>query len=438
MTHKQYLAIAIPFIISTITTPLLGAVDTGVMGRLPDPAFIGGVAIGVVIFNTIYWLFSFLRVSTTVFSSQALGARDDALAMWSLVRPLAIALVIGLAFILLQNPILNGAFTWLHPDDDVRQYAEQYFSILIWGAPLVLSNYVLLGWLMGQMCLRASLFLQVTTNVINIILCILFVMVFKWGVTGVAYGTLIAQSLSVVMGIFLVKHYARFDYKQITWKEFKDPVVIKKIIAVNGDLVIRTICLLAVTNMFMAESNSFGKHTLASNAIILQIQYLMGYFFDGFANASSVVSGKAFGSRDSRLFNRGISLSLQWCLYGSIGLSLLYALSYTHVFNAFTVIPEVVELGKEFSPWMIIFPFCASGGLVFYGVFSGATQTAPIRNSMILSLLSYVVAQYVLIPIYGNHGLILSFLIFSFGRTFFLGLCVPSSQRIFIKNNATT
>ena len=194
LSHKNFLAIAIPFTLSTVTQPLLGAVDAAVVGRLESAAYIGGVAIGTVIFNTLYWLFGFLRVSTSGFSAQSLGTHNDDDRYFAYFRPVAVALMISAVFILLQYPIIHGAMAIYKPDPEVARHAVIYFNILIWGAPFVLIGYVNLGWLMGRKRVKETLFLQVSTNVINIILDILFVWVFKMEVAGVAWATLISQT----------------------------------------------------------------------------------------------------------------------------------------------------------------------------------------------------------------------------------------------------
>lgn len=186
MTHRTYLSLAIPLIISTITTPLLGAVDTAVVGQLPDPAYIGGVAVGTMIFNTMYWLFGFLRVSTSGFAAQAYGAQDAKQCFLYFVRPFLIALAVGILFILVQWPMKHIALTLIHPDEKVMTFTDEYFSIRIWGAPFTLANYVILGWLMGMSRVKISLFLQVFMNLLNVVLDLLFVNVFHQDVNGVA------------------------------------------------------------------------------------------------------------------------------------------------------------------------------------------------------------------------------------------------------------
>ena len=428
LNQHSYMALVLPFVLSTITTPLMGAVDTAIVGHLPDPSYIGGVAVGAVIFSTLYWLFGFLRVSTSGFAAQALGAKDEELALWALVRPLAIAALIGSAFLVLQEPILTGALYLIQPSDAVRLQASLYFRTLIWGAPCMLGYYVLLGWLMGMIRLKAVLFLQIVVNLLNMGLSVLFVRVFHWGVAGVAMATLIAQIVSLVIAGAFVYHYSQFSWREITWARLVDPIALRRIVSVNGDLMVRTICLLTMTNLFIRTGASFGTEVLAANAVLFQIQYIIAYFFDGFANASSVWAGKSWGKKDTEMYQAIVSLSWQWSLYGAAGLAGVYWLGKSIFISLFTNLQVVIDLCEVYSLWMVIFPFCASVGLIFYGVFSGITQTAPIRNSTILALLVYLVAQAILIPLYGNHGLWISFLLFTAGRSLFLVPYVLSAK----------
>jgi MATE family multidrug resistance protein len=420
LTQRAYLALVLPFILSTVTTPLMGAVDTAVVGHLPDPSYIGGVAIGAVIFSTMYWLFGFLRVSTSGFAAQAMGARDDEQLLWALVRPLAMAGVISSIFLILQEPILAGALSLIRPTEEVGAQVSLYFRILIWGAPFMLGYYVLLGWLMGMVRLKAVLFLQIAVNLLNMVLALWFVQVLHWGIAGVASATLIAQIISLVMAAGFVGRYSRFSWQAVTWKELTDRAALRRIVSVNGDLMLRTVCLLAMTNLFTRAGASLGTDVLAANAVLFQIQYIMAYFLDGFANASSVWAGKARGSRDEAMYRTIVSLSWRWSLYAAAGLAGIYWLGQGFFISLFTHLQAVLALCALYSPWMVLFPFCASVGLIFYGVFTGITQTAPIRNSTFLSLLVYLAAQALLVPLYGNHGLWLAFLLFTGGRSLFL------------------
>ena len=430
MKSREYLKLAVPFTISTITQPLLGAVDTAVIGRLPDPSYIGGVAIGTVIFSTMYWLFGFLRVSTSGFSAQALGSRDEGQSLLALLRPALIALMIGITFLFMQNPIKNIAMEILKPDAGVQVHTLTYFNILIWSAPAVLLNYVFLGWLMGRRLVKASLFLQVFTNLLNIILDLIFVLYLKMEVAGVAYATLIAQLFSFVIGLYLVgKRIDRSLIKGIS-KEIFAKKVFKKIMAVNSDLMIRTICLLTVTNMFVAKGAAFGTDILAANAILFQVQYIMAYFFDGFANASSVLTGSAVGEKNRKEYKAILSISNKYTFGLQAMMAAVFYIFKSQILGAFTTLDTVIALGEEYHMWIVIFPFTIGIGLVYYGIFTGASYTKPIRNSMLISLLLFLTAYFVIIPSYDNHGLWLSFILFSLGRSIVLALYMRDFEEL--------
>jgi multidrug resistance protein, MATE family len=429
MTHRAYLSLAIPLIISTMTTPLLGAVDTAVVGQLPDPAYIGGVAVGTMIFNTMYWLFGFLRVSTSGFAAQAHGAQDTKQCFLYLVRPFLIALAIGIIFILFQWPIKHIALTLIHPDEKVMTFADEYFSIRIWGAPFALANYVILGWLIGISRVKISLFLQVFMNLSNIVLDLLFVNILHQDVKGVATATFISEVAAFLIGAYIVLKSSNIHFSAISNNELWNVGELKKMVAVNRDLFIRTICLLTVFNLFTARGASFGTEILAANAVLIQIHYMIAYFFDGFANASSILVGKAVGANDETLYKRTLSLSSQWAVISSLMMMLLYILLKDLIIPVFTKNQDVIELASSYSIWITIFPLAASFGLILYGVFTGATETAPVRNSMLISLAVYIAFLLIFIPMFHNHGLWLAFIIFSLGRSLFLAMYVPTLNR---------
>lgn len=429
MNHRSYLALAIPLIISTLTTPLLGAVDTAVVGHLPDPAYIGGVAVGNIIFNTMYWLFGFLRVSTSGFTAQAHGANNEIQGVLALTRPFIIAVVVGISFILLQGPMEHLFLALMSPEADVRKVASDYFSIRIWGAPFTLLNYVILGWLMGMSKIKVSLIIQIVMNLMNIVLALLFVSEFAWGVSGVAIATLISEVTAFVIGMFFIRKVSPFEFKLPPLKEIIDSASLGKMMSVNRDLFIRTLCLLAVFNLFTAQGASFGTEVLAANAVLIQIHYVMAYFFDGFANASSILVGKAIGSGDQRLYKKTLMLSCQWAVLSSLFIAGTYYLFSDDIIHLFTRIPHVIDLANAYGMWIVLFPLTASFGIILYGVFTGATEASSIRNSMILALMVYLIAFFTLVPNFNNHGLWLSFIVFSIGRSAFLAIFIPKLNR---------
>ena len=424
---KDYLKLVIPFILSTITTPLLGVVDTALVGHLPNPAFIAGIAIGTVIFNTIYWLFGFLRVSTTGFAAQAL---DDCLLLRSsLIRPLFIAIFLGLIFIIFQKLIFSASMHIIQPNQDVEHYADLYFSILIWGAPFVLINYVLVGWLMGISKVKAVLFLQVFINLLNIIMAMLFVWWMHWDIQGVAFATLIAQICCTLVGIWFIYRYLPKTKQKIDVKSILSWQSLKGVILVNTNLMIRTICLLTVTNHFISIGSTFNTEVLAANAVLFQIHYMMAYLFDGFANASSVFSGRAKGNKNIQLYNQTLRWSLQACIICPIILIAIWLAFDTTIIKLLTNQTEIITLSLQYQSWLMVFPIVAVGGLIYYGVFSGISYTSSIRDSMLLALLVWFIAQYFAVPVFGNNGLWFSYILFSLGRTLFLVIWIKQSKR---------
>lgn len=420
MNYKEYLSIAIPFVISTVTQPLLGAVDTAVIGRLDNPSYLGGVAIGTVIFNTMYWLFGFLRVSTSGFSAQSLGTGRDQDCYFAYFRPVIIALGISFLFLICQKPILEGAFSLYQPEALVFESAYTYFSILIWGAPFVLLGYVNLGWIMGRKLIRQTLMLQISTNILNILLNIVFVLYWDFGVQGVAYATLIAQIYSFIFGYCIIAKQIQFQKIFILRKQLFHKEELKKIMGVNLDLMIRTICLLTMTNMFVAQGNRFGVDILAANAILFQLQYIISYLYDGLANASSMFVGKAIGGKNLEEYKTTLRISNVMIIYLSMIIALILLLIPIPIIGLFTDIVSVQILCTEYIGWLVIFPFCIGVGLVYYGVFAGATYTKPVRDSMILALISFLLAYFTVVPLYENHGLWFAFIIFSLSRSVFL------------------
>ncbi|OCG17591.1 hypothetical protein A9G24_02950 [Gilliamella sp. App6-5] len=423
---KDYLALVIPFIISTITTPLLGVVDTALVGHLPNPAFIAGIAVGTVIFNTLYWLFGFLRVSTTGFAAQALD--DPILLRASLIRPLFIAILLGIIFIICQSVIFNTAMQIIKPNQDVQHHSHTYFTILIWGAPFVLINYVLVGWLMGMAKIKAVLFLQVLINLLNIVMAMILVWGFQFDVSGVAFATLNAQIICTLLGIWFIYRYLPKAKQKTDLATILSWQSLKGVILVNSNLMIRTICLLIVTNHFISIGSSLSTEILAANAVLFQIHYLMAYLFDGFANASSVFSGKAKGTKDITLYNQTLRWSKLACIICPILLVAIWLTLDTTIIKLLTNQIDIIDICLQYQPWLIIFPIVVAGGLIYYGVFSGISYTSSIRDSMILSLILWLISQYICVPIWDNNGLWLSYILFSLGRTLFLVIWIKKSK----------
>lgn len=429
-SHKAFLMLAIPLIVSTLTTPLLGAVDTAVVGHLNNPSYIGGVAVGALIFNTLYWLLGFLRVSTSGFSAQAHGAKNENEIQITFVRPLIIALAVGILFIVLQVPIKTAAISIISPSAQVAALSGVYFDIRIWGAPFALLNYVILGWLIGTSRIKLSLILQVFMNVLNIVLDVLFVLVFSFGVAGVAAASLIAEISGALigLGIFFSIHKLR-ELRQLKGILSKKPFI--KMLRMNRDLFIRTACLLTVFTVFTAQGAKMGVITLAVNAILLQIQFIIAYFFDGISNATSILVGRAVGEKNKQLYKRTIKLSAIWGFVASVSLAILLFIGKDLVVPLFTSITSVQLQTHAYLIWMLLFPFTIFWGIQLNGIFAGATEAAPIRDSLIISMVVFLLSVWVFIPIWDNHGLWLAFILFSLSRSLSLWGYLPRLQKVF-------
>lgn len=420
--NTEYLKLALGFTLSTLTTPLLNSVDTAVVGNLSNPVFIGGVTLGGTIFNTIYWLFGFLRVSTSGYSAKAFGENNEKEEITVLIRPVLISLILGFLFVIFQKPILWGFIHFFDAGKEITKYIEIYFNILIWGAPFVFLNYTFLGWIMGRKEIKKCLILQLMTNIVNIFLDLYFVEVLGMDVAGVAVATLISQIMTTLLSIFIILR--TFSLKKIlhniNLKEIFDRSEMKKVGAVNSDLVIRTICLLVATNLFLEKAAHNGKIILAANSILFQVQYLMSYIFDGFANASSVFSGIAAGEKNFRKLKWVMRKSIQFCVIISIFLSTAFVFGGKKLLLFYTKNAEVINTANQYKIWIIIFPLVVSFGLVIYGNFTGTTETAYIRNSMIQALIVFLIFYFAGTAIGQNHGLWLSFIVFSLARSVFL------------------
>lgn len=418
ITHKMFLSLMIPFILSTITQPLLGAADIAVVGNLNNANYISGVSIGTLIFNTIYWIFGFLRVSTTAFSAQSSHYRDKKSVSDIFFRPILIALFISLIMLILQNVIFQSSMKFIQPELEIQKASAIYFKILIWGAPFVLINYVLLGWLMGLGNIKSSMTMQISGNVLNIILDIIFVMGFGFKVEGVAYATLISQVISTCLGVYFIFPYAYHRY--IDLKSIINKRELINILYVNRDLMVRTICLVSHNNLFTMASSNLGGEILATNAILFQIMSIISYAFDGIANTASVFSGRAKGQKDNILMKNCWSKTLYWGVIFVILTTIIYLIFENKIIQIFTTLPEILILAERYSKWITVYPAIAFLGLTFYGVFTGSAKTFPIMTSTVIAFVLFFIAWKYLIPIYKNDGVWVSLLIFYLGRGIFL------------------
>ena len=413
ITHARVFAIAGPAMLANLTTPLLGIVATAAIGQLGDPHLLGGVALASVAFDCIFWLFGFLRMATVAFTAQALGAnqRDEVHAV--LMRALLLAGLIGLALIALEAPLAYGVFAMMGGSPAVTEAARTYFFIRLFSAPFMLGNYVIVGWLIGQARTGIALALQVTINLINIALTLMLVLVLNKGIAGAAFAAVIAEGIGLAAGLVVAwRMLGRFA---IARDRLLDPVRLKRLFAVNRDIMIRTAALIAAFLFFTSQGARAGDLTLAANAVLYNFLMIGSFFLDGLATAAEQLCGQSFGARQRDHFARAVTLVIGWSAAFGIGVSLLFLVSGGALIDVITASPEVRIAARDHLVPAALAPACGVLAYCFDGIYVGASWARDMRNLMLVALAIYIAAFFALTPL-GNMGLWLAFLVFLLAR----------------------
>jgi MATE family multidrug resistance protein len=427
ITHRRVLRIALPIVVSNATVPILGAVDTAVVGQLGQAAPIGAVGIGAIILISIYWIFGFLRMGTTGLVAQARGAGEVAETGALLTRGIMIAFAAGAVMIAGQAGIIWGAFKIAPASAEVEGLARSYLAIRIWGAPAAIAGYALTGWLIAMERARAVLLLQLFTNGVNVALSITFVLGLGWGVPGVALGTLIAEWSGLVLGLFLCR--AAFSGAQWRdWARVFDPVKLRRMAQVNGDIMIRSVALQGCFTTFMFFGAGFGDVTLAANQVLLQFLEVTAYALDGFAFAAEALVGQALGHRARGELRQAALFASKWGLGFALALSVAFLVAGPSVIDVMTTSEEVRAAARLYLPWMVAAPLVGIAAWMFDGIFIGATQTRDMRDAALLSVAVFAVSLAILMPLIGNHGLWAGLMILNATRGITLGLRYPKIE----------
>jgi len=416
LSHKAVLAVAVPIMISNVSTPLIGIVNTAIVGRFPSPVYIGAVAVGALIFTFAFWGFGFLRMGTTGLTAQAFGASDKDELAAGLARALLIATAAGLGLILLQWPLREGAFSLVGASPEVEQLARGYFNVRIWCGPATLANYALLGWFIGLGRTDIGLVLQLVLNLTNIVLDAAFVLGFGWGVPGVALGTVFAEYTAAAVGIALaVRHVRRFGGRWSLLRVFS-PEKLKRAFVVNSDIMIRSLALIAAFGWFLAQGARHGNATLAGNSVLMQFIEVCAFFLDGFAFAAEALVGRAVGAAQRTGLITAARLTTIWAAGIAVLLTLVLFLFGQVFIDALTVDVSARVAARSFLPWAAAAPLLGVWAFQLDGIFIGATRTADMRNAMLISLTIFLLAWWLLAP-FGNTGLWAAFYVHYLART---------------------
>jgi len=428
ITHARVLKIAVPIVLANATVPILGAVDTGVVGQLGQAAPIGAVGLGAIVLVSIYWIFSFLRMGTSGLVAQAKGAGDSAEVAANLSRALLVAAAAGLVIVVAQVPLFAGAFALAPASDEVEGLARDYMQIRIWGAPATIALYAVTGWLIALERTRGVLLLQLWMNALNIGLDLWFVLGLGWGVEGVAIATLIAEWTGLALGLWLCRDALAGGYWRDRARVF-DAVRLRRMLAVNSDIMLRSVMLQASFTSFVFLGARMGDVTLAANQVLLQFLELTAFALDGFAFAAEALVGQAVGARSRGRVRRAAIITSQWGVGGAALLALCYWLAGPVIVDLMATSPEVRAEARQFLPWIAAAPLIGVTSWMLDGIFIGATRTREMRNAMLVSAGVYVAAVAVLLPVFGNHGLWAALMVLNAVRGLTMAALYPRVER---------
>ncbi|MEZ5779170.1 MAG: MATE family efflux transporter [Paracoccaceae bacterium] len=428
ITHARVLRIALPIVLSNATVPLLGAVDTGVVGQMGEAAPIGAVGIGAVMLAAVYWIFGFLRMGTSGLVAQSHGAKDPAETGAILMRALMIGFAGGLLAIVLQVLIFRAGFALAPASTEVESLARGYLTIRIWGAPATIALYAVTGWLIAVERTRSVLVLQLWMNGLNIGLDFLFVLGLDWGVEGVAIATLIAEWTGLALGLWLCRPaFAGGQWRD--WTRVFDRARITRMMRVNGDIMLRSILLQGAFTTFVFLGARYGDVTLAANQVLLQFLEITAYGLDGFAFAAESLVGQAVGARAAGSVRRASILTSQWGVGGSLALGLAFWIAGPFLIDLMTTEPDVRVAARSFLPWIAMAPIIGIASWMFDGIFIGATLSREMRNAMLVSVAVYIVALLILPRAFGNHGLWAALMVLNVMRAVTMAVLYPRAER---------
>lgn len=407
--NRKILSLAIPSIAANITTPLLALVDTAIVGHMGSELYIAAIAVGGVMFNMLYWLFSFLRAGTSGLSAQACGAGDNRVSTLVLRRSLIVAIGAGVMMVMLQQPVFR-LFSWfLDAGTETTALASLYFHILIYGAPAVLGNYAMSGWFLGMQNSRMLLWVSLTINCVNILASLLLVYGLGWGIAGVATGSLTAQWVGFGAGFLFLR---RYRLTSATFAEILRWGELKRFFSVNLDVMLRTVCLIAVTLWFTRAGSQQGPLILAVNTLLMQLFLLFSYMMDGFAFAGEALVGRFVGARNWISLRLCVRRLFMWGTIWAAFFTLLYLGGGEGFLGLLSDDTDVIGASREYFVWALTVPFAGFAAFAWDGVFIGATMTRGLLLSMLGAMATFFITYMLLYPTMGNHALWLAFILY--------------------------
>nr|WP_284694971.1 MATE family efflux transporter DinF [Photobacterium galatheae] len=403
--HRQVFALALPMVLSNITVPLLGLVDAAVIGHLEHAWFLGGVAVGGMMISVTFWLLGFLRMATTGLCAQAYGASNKKAQAMVLLQGLALAWGLALLLILGHRLIAGIVFEFSDASDAVKTYADQYFSIRIWGAPAALANFVIMGWLLGSQNARLPMWLLIITNTINILLDVVFVLGLGWQVKGAAAASVIAEYSGMMLGLYFVSRQWLAQALP-AWRSLLSKVRqgVGRLLRLNRDIFLRSLCLQLAFSFMTFQGASLGDNVVAANAVLMSFLMLVSYGMDGFAYAMEAMVGKAIGAKNREALGRTLISTTFWSLVIALLMTLAFLGFGPQIISLISDIPAVQAEAVRYLPWLAAVPLVSMWCFLLDGIFIGATRGREMRNSMFVATCTFFLIWQVFHS-FGNHAL---------------------------------
>ncbi|MCK0196047.1 MATE family efflux transporter [Ancylobacter sp. 6x-1] len=430
VTHRRFLSIALPATLAEMTTPILGLIATGSIGRLGDAVLLGAVAIGALLFDFVFWVFGAVRLSTAGLTAQALGRTDQVEMRAVLARALLVAATIGTAIILVHVPIATLAFRSMGPSPAVTEAATLYFGIRILSTPFAIANFALLGWLIGLARTDIGLALQILIAGVNAVATALLVLHFDLGIAGAASASVLAEACGTLAGLIA----ARRLMVRVTggwrtpWRLLLDRRRMIETVAINSNMIVRTGLLMSVLLFFTSQGARQSDAVLAANAVLLNVAMVTAFFLDGFSTAAEQVCGQSVGSRDRTGFTRAVRMVLGWGFGFALPGTLLLMLGGGAVVDLLTSNAEVRVLARDYLPLAALTPLAGAAAFAYDGIYGGATWSRDMRNLMLPAVLTFALIWWLTLPL-GNVGLWIAYLGFLAARGLYQALRMPTLER---------
>ncbi|MEE9347312.1 MAG: MATE family efflux transporter [Robiginitomaculum sp.] len=433
LTRKSVALQAWPIMIANSAGPIVGLVDTGVIGQLGDKTALAGIGLGAVIYAIFYWGFGFLRMSTAGLAAQAVGAKDEGALQAHLMRAVPLGVFIGLIVLAAQALLLGGVFAIYTAGEAVEQAARTYLSIRLWGLPATLGGIALMGWFIGIGRPRRALYMQIGLNIINAALSLWFVLGLNMGIAGVATASVIAEIFGLIIGLWLARAeiITRGGWRReaLTRKALTDRAALSKLGVTNSNIFIRTLALTLGFNFFTWQAANQGETFLAGNHVLLQFINMIALVLDSFAHVAEAAVGAAYGARDKLRFKRAVRLTSEFSAIAALLACAAVFLLGPYIIDFLTTEPQVRASAKTYLPYCALAPIAGFAAWQLDGIFIGVTATAPMRNAGIVAVIIYIGVHFALYPLLGAHGIWIAFLLYYIARALTLAVGYPKILR---------